>query len=194
MRILLLPIFWGFLNLAAQNPVKMITPIRYKENIQLAEYTVDQTYSFSKNELFIIAKKGFEKGFQLLYLKKESTSEHFLVKFISQGKGEAYVYYPYFYQFGEKQFIIIVEEGYEYMSGIDIFILQEGQIKFIGYVPVSGDERDSVIPKLSIKKQEDHFEILFSGKIEYKIATDRLINGSQLKVRFGWNIFEIIEK
>ena len=86
-----------------------------------------------------------------------------------------------------------MEEGYEYMSGIDIYMLKEGRIKYIGYVPVSGDNRDSVIPNLRIKELVDHFEIIFSGKIEYEIATDRIINGSDLKVEFEWDRFDILE-
>ncbi|MBL4715044.1 MAG: hypothetical protein COC01_02330 [Bacteroidetes bacterium] len=191
---LVIPFILIWLHLNAQESANQIFPVKFKENIQLAEHKVNQTYKFSDTEFFVVATRTFEEGFQLIYLQKQPNSNRYTKEYISKGKGEAYHYNPYFYKADNGYFIILAEEGYEYMSGVDIYILKKGDIKFIGYVPVSGDQRDSAIPKIKIKKIQDHFEILFSGTIEYKIATDRLIDGSNLRVEFNLDRFNIIEK
>ena len=186
-----------FLNLfilqSSNEPLKQIFPVKFKDNIQLKGYEVRQTFKFSNDQIFVIANESFETGYQLIYLTNHADNEFYDKSFISDGKGEAYVYNPYFYKSTDNEFIILAEEGYEYMSGIDIFLLKNGRVKFLGYVPVSGDQRDSVIPKLRIERQSNGYEMLFKGTIEYEIATDKLIDGSGLKVIFNSDEFEIIE-
>ena len=192
----LIPIFFGLYLLQNFNePLQQISPIKYKENIKLKGYGVNQTYKFSNSEMFLIAKENFETGYQLIYLNKSSNEEFFSKSYVSsEGKGEAYVYNPYFYKSSDNEFIILAEEGYEYMSGIDVYLLRNEVMKFVGYVPVSGSQGDSVIPNLEIKKQGSGYEISFEGRIEYKAATDNLIDGSKLKVHFSAREFTIIEQ
>lgn len=193
MRVLIAIFLNLFILQSSNEPLKQIFLVKFKENIQLKGYEVRQTFKFTNDQMFVVAKESFETGYQLIYLTKKADNEIYDKSFVSDGKGEAYVYNPYFYEATDNEFIIVAEEGYEYMSGIDIYSLKNGQVKFLGYVPVSGDQRGSVIPKLRIEKQRGSYEMLFKGTIEYEIATDRLIDGSGLKVQFNSDEFEIIE-
>lgn len=183
-----------FLFQGPSQPLEQVFPIRFKENIQLKGYEeVRKTFKYSENEMFLIAKRNFETGYQLLYLKRPKGEEVFRKSFVSNDKGEAYVYCPYFYKVTETEFIVIAEEGYEYMSGIDVFLLKDGNMKFLGYVPVAGIERDSVVPSLRIERNSSGYDMRFKGTIEHEIATDRLIDGANLKVHFTVDEFTFKE-
>jgi hypothetical protein len=49
-------------------------------------------------------------------------------------------------------------------------------------VPVAGKDRDSIVDQMKLERQTNNYNIYFNGKIEYKIATDNIIDGSKLKV------------
>ena len=66
MSVLFFLILFAHLKLTAQVTVERISPVRFKENIHLARYEVNQTYKFSETEYFVIAEGNSEEGFRLI--------------------------------------------------------------------------------------------------------------------------------
>ena len=162
-----------------------IFPVLLKENLKLNSFDISKSYRLNDNEFILIGKNKKQtldtEGHRLLYLSADSLKERFTIKYLSKPKGEAYVYNPYFFELKD-ELIIVAEEGYEYMSGIDIYRLKNKKVDFLGFVPVSGDERNSIADKMKIEKETDDYTILFEGRIEYKAGTDNFIDGKTLKV------------
>jgi len=165
---------------------KQIYPIRLKENLQLNTYSISKSFKLNANEYVLIGKSNSENdenlGYRMLYIAMDSSAERFQKKYISKPKEEAYVYNPYFFEFLDGEKFIIVEEGYEYMAGIDIYRLRNSKIDFLGNISISGPNRDSVIGHIKIEKLNDEYKILFSGQVEYRVSSDNIINGSTLLV------------
>lgn len=184
MKDIILIIF--FLLQSDWEQARPVDPILFKENIKLKSYMVSKSFKLNQFEYILIAKNSPQsienEGYRMLYIRMDSSSESHVTKYVSKPKGEAYVYNPYFFEFLDGEKLIIVEEGYEYMSGIDIYRLRNGEIDFLGYVPVSGPNRDSVIEHIKIEKKKYDYKLSFSGQIEYEVATDNIINGSTLSV------------
>ncbi|WP_276373717.1 hypothetical protein [Chryseolinea sp. H1M3-3] len=171
-----------------------IFPVLLKENLKLNSFDISKSYRLNDGEFILIGKNKKQtldtEGHRLLYLSADSLKERFTIKYLSKPKGEAYVYNPYFFELKD-ELIIVAEEGYEYMSGIDIYRLKNKKVDFLGYVPVSGDERNSIADKMKIEKETDDYTILFEGRIEYKAGTDNLIDGKTLKVSIDKNGLKI---
>jgi hypothetical protein len=171
-------------------------PLLLKDNLKLEFFDVSRTYKVNDNKFILIGKSKTQdmkhEGHRLLYLSADSLSNGFTLKYISKSKGEAYVYNPHFFKL-KNEIIIAVEEGYEYMSGVDIFRLNNDEVDFLGYIPVAGKDRDSIIEQMKIERQEDDYKITFEGKIEYTIGTDNIIDGSRLKVTIDKNGLKINE-
>ncbi|MDW3195243.1 MAG: hypothetical protein R8G66_22905 [Cytophagales bacterium] len=161
-----------------------LSPVQLKENIQLKDYETSKFFRLNEKEYLLIGKDEVfnveNEGFRLIYLFRDETTGRFPIRFISNNKGEAYVYNPYIFAFNDGTRLLIAEEGYEYMSGIDIFRFERGEISFIGHLSVSGPLRDSVIGNMIVEKKEKDFRLRFSGQIEYEVATDNIIKGERL--------------
>jgi hypothetical protein len=110
-----------------------LSPIVLKENLKLKDFDVSKTYKLNDTEFLLIGKSKIQtaenEGHRLLYLSTDSLKQRFLLKYISNPKGEAYVYNPYFFDLRD-ELIIIAEEGYEYMAGIDIYRLKNIKLSF----------------------------------------------------------------
>lgn len=160
-------------------------PLLLKENLKLNSFIISKSYRLNDNEFILIGKNRKQtsdnEGYRLIYLATDSSRQRSIIKYLSKPKGEAYVYNPYFFKL-EDELVIVAEEGYEFMSGIDIYRLRNEKVDFLGYVPVAGDERNSIVDKIKIEKETDNYLISFKGQIEYKAGTDNLIDGKKLKV------------
>lgn len=172
-------------------------PIVLKENLKLNDYNISKTYKLSDTDFVLIGKNKIQttgnEGHRLLYLSVDSLKQGFRLKYISRPKDEAYVYNPYFFVLKD-ELIIVAEEGYEYMSGIDIYRLKNSKVEFLGYVPVAGKDRDSIVEQMKLERQMTNYKISFIGRIEYEIATDNIIDGSKLKVYIDKMGLRIIEE
>ncbi len=171
-----------------------IFPLKLKENLKLNSYNISNSIRLNDTEYILIGKSKNQKldseGHRLLYLTSDSLTEKFALKYISKPKGEAYVYNPYFFEF-KNELIIVVEEGYEFMSGIDVYRLKNKRLDFLGYVPVSGGERNSIIERTKIERQTNSYTISFEGQVEYKAGTDNIIDGATLSVLIDDNGLKI---
>ncbi|MEQ9659200.1 hypothetical protein, partial [Fulvivirga sp.] len=109
------------------NQARRIDPIRFKENIELKSYEISKSFKLNKFEYILIGKNRPQnienEGFRMMYIRIDSSLENRSKIYISKPKGEAYVYNPYFFEFLDGEKLIIIEEGYEFMSGIDIYRL-----------------------------------------------------------------------
>ncbi len=164
--------------------------IELKENLKLSSFNISRSVKLNETEYILIGKNKIQTldddGLCMIYLTADSSDGQFRVKYISKSKSEAYVYEPHFFKF-QDELIMVVEEGYEFMSGIDIYRLKYGVIDFLGYVPVSGDKSDRVVDKIKVERQSNNYTLSFAGRVEYKIATDNIIDGAILKVRIDKN-------
>ncbi|MGC3944679.1 MAG: hypothetical protein QM762_09180 [Chryseolinea sp.] len=171
-------------------------PVLLKDNIVVPSFDVSKSVKLNDKEFVLIAKSkqqsGGKEGHRLLYLSADSLSAALKPNYISTPKGEAYVYNPYFFKFSD-EIILVVEEGYEYMSGVDIFRINNTKVDFLGYVPVAGSERNSIVEQMRLVRQLNSYQITFSGKIGYKIGTDNIIDGSKIVVNIDQGGLKIIE-
>ena len=162
-----------------------VFPVLLKENLKLTSFDISKSYRLNDNEFILIGKNRKQtsenEGHRLLYLSRDSLEKSFTIKYLSKPKGEAYVYNPYFFKLND-ELVIVAEEGFEFMSGIDIYRLRNEKVDFLGYVPVSGDERNSIVDQMKIKKEANNYSISFEGRIEYEAGTDNLIDRKILKV------------
>jgi hypothetical protein len=106
-----------------------------KDNLKLNSFDISKSYRLNDNEYILIGKNKKQtldnEGHRLLYLSADSLTDRFVIKYLSKPKGEAYVYNPYFFALKD-ELIIVAEEGYEYMSGIDIYRLKNKKVDFLG--------------------------------------------------------------
>lgn len=160
------------------------SPLLLKENIQLKNYNISKSFRLNENEYILIGQDEIfnidTEGLRLIYLLKDEKTSRYPIRFVSENKGEAYVYNPYVFEFKDGKRLLIAEEGFEYMSGIDIFLFDKSEIRFIGYIPVSGVNRDSVINNLIVEKKGEEFRLRFNRKVEYEVSTDNIIDGKRL--------------
>ena len=165
-------------------------PLKLKENLKLNAHHISNSIRLNDSEYILIGKSKNptieSDGHRLLYLTADSLTERFTLKYISKPKGEAYVYEPYFFELKD-ELIIVVEEGYEFMSGIDIYRLKNKRVDFLGHIPVSGSDRDSIAEQTEIERKTNNYTISFVGKVEYKAGTDNIVDGSRLLVNIDDN-------
>lgn len=171
--------------LVENETAKRLDPIVLKDNITLPEYDISKSFKLTEDEYILIGKSKIQsssnEGHRLIYLSRKPNSNRFNIRYVSQPKGEAYVYNPYFYEFPNGDIYILAEEGYEYMSGIDVFkFSSDHQLKFLGYISVSGLDGNSVIDKLILTQHANEQLITFHGKIAHPVSTDNLIDGESL--------------
>lgn len=193
MRLLLIIFFIH--SFQSNNEVgQRVFPLKLKENLKLTSYDISNSIRLNNTEYILIGKSKNQtvasEGHQLLYLANDSLKETFTLKYVSKPKGEAYVYRPYFFELTD-ELIIVVEEGYEFMSGIDIYRLKNKRVDFLGYVPVSGSGRNSIVEQTKIERQKNSYTISFEGKVEYQAGTDNIIDGSKLLVNIDNNGLQI---
>jgi len=196
MKILVLVIFSLFQN--SWESAKQISPIKFEKNVQLKKYDVSQSFKLNEKQYILIGERNFHNyyrdGFKMIYLEYDETSNRFPIKYVSKGNGEAFIYNPYFFEFANGELFIIAEQGHEYMSGIDIFQLDREKIKFLGYISVSGPNRNSIIKQMLLQKRNNEYKITFTGKVEYQVTTDNIVDGTNLSAHYLNNKFRIALK
>ncbi|UZR97859.1 hypothetical protein [Chondrinema litorale] len=174
---------------------KRIYPPQVENKINLSSYDIFDNAQISKDELIIIAKpkeyKSDNGGLRMIYLVNDD--DNFNIKFQSQNMGEAYVYEPYFFQFANNEILIFAEKGYEYTVGFDVFSLKEKSIKHLGFVGIAGSLRDSAVDQMRVLKEKNIYKLKFSGTIEVKPPSDRLVAGEKVEVIITENRVEIKE-
>lgn len=142
-----------------------ITYGEFKPNVitdyQLDGYQVDDAFEF---ETFFVLSAYAEGdletsenpvnwGDRLMLIKNKS------ILFESKPVGDVYLYEPHFYGNSKNaRTIIICQLAYEYYFGGDVFLLEDGEISFLGNIDIDGP--DSETPLTDIVQISENDETL----------------------------------
>lgn len=152
------------------NNFDKLYPLKFKDNIELKGFTIQQTYKLDENNFILIGQKYveitddnlYDMGYKLIHLKRDSI--YFKIHFESNGAGESYVYRPTFYKSSNDSIIILCNSATEFDCGISCYSYFEGKVKDIGFINASAkinniDYEQSLVPFLKI--YESNSEIIF---------------------------------
>jgi hypothetical protein len=166
---------------------KRLNVTKFKDSITLESYDVMRTFKFSEDEFFLIARpKKYDienEGLRLIFLKR--IDDKFQKVFESSPQGEAFQYRPEFHRFKDETTFILCEVAYEYTIGFDVFKKEVNNLKYLGFVNLSGDSRDPVVDQAYLYRENNATAIRFSGTVEINAPSDSLIHGSKVIVHIN---------
>jgi hypothetical protein len=87
------------------------------------------------------------------------------ILFKSAGVGDYYLFQPHFYKNDvNDQVMIVCQLGFEYFDGGEVFLFENGEVKYLGYINVSGPDMDTGLSDiLNIQSKGDEFFFSFTG-------------------------------
>lgn len=149
-------------------------PMKFKENIRLQGYEINETYKINNKTFILIGKpekyNSKDEGLRIIYLAEEKG--RYKIHFVSKGVGESYIYTPTFFQ-GNGRTIIVCEMGTEYSWGMDAFLLQDSMFIKLGNIDVAAnineeEHQESAVPILRIEDLKESIEFKFSEEKMYQ--------------------------
>lgn len=157
---------------------------------QLDSLTVVAGYNqFGDNEAFAIGDTEEDWGDRLYILNAEQE-----VLFQSKGVGEHYLFAPHFYRNNaNKQVVIICQLAFEYFDGGEVFILENGEVNYLGNIDVTGTDMETSLIDI-VKVQETAGELVFSFQADSVIVSlgsgdPESVGGSDISYRYRNGVF-----
>lgn len=172
-------------------------------NLKIDGFNVYQSHQIQNNKIVAgyynpvddqITNPDSEKdyGARLLFLNDKNE-----IKYKSKGIGDLYLYKPYFYKNDENDKIVIVSHlAYEYFFGGDAFLIENGEIEYIGNIDIEGIfDKTNLIDILTINETKNGLVFSFnSDSITYKPGSeDIILKNNNIRYQYYNKVFKLIK-